>query len=104
AAASPEELRDTALRAGRMAASGVPVAAFIPSMLGLPLDEPAFEGRSLRRVSCGGEAMPVELPARFFDRFSGELLNFYGPTETAVDAAFWSCVPEDSRRRSVPIG
>lgn len=48
--------------------------------------------------------MPVELPARFFARLSGELLNFYGPTETAVDAAFWSCVPEDSRRRNVPIG
>src|SRR5262249_52076286 len=68
-------------------------------------EEPALAGCRLRRVSCGGEAMPSALPPRFFARLDAELHNFYGPTETAVDATFRACRGADGQAgRPVPIG
>ncbi|RLS91569.1 MAG: alpha/beta fold hydrolase [Planctomycetota bacterium] len=43
--------------------------------------------RSLRCVAVGGEAMPIPLPAAFYQRFSQHgthLYNAYGPTETSI--------------------
>ena len=99
------EQQDTERLAERITRRGVTIVDFVPSMLRWLLDEAALEGCRLRRVSCGGEAMPADLPRRFFGRLSAQLHNFYGPTETAVDATFRRCGPEDSKRRGiVPIG
>ncbi|NJN68213.1 MAG: AMP-binding protein, partial [Chloroflexaceae bacterium] len=77
---------------------------FVPSMLQLFLQEPGVEGcRSLRRVICSGEALPMDLQQRCFARLGAELHNLYGPTEAAVDVTWWPCQREDPRR-SVPIG
>lgn len=77
----------------------------VPSLLRVLLEDERFgECRSLRQVFVGGEAMPVELPARFFSQSSAELYNFYGPTETTIDATWWKCSPDDGARRSIPIG
>src|SRR5262249_40620422 len=58
---------------------------------------------SLRHLFCGGEAMRAELQEQFFGKFNAELHNVYGPTETAVDAACWTCERKDGRQ-VIPIG
>jgi acyl-coenzyme A synthetase/AMP-(fatty) acid ligase/acyl carrier protein len=57
----------------------------------------------LRRVTTGGEVLPLELQDRFFSRLHAGLHNGYGPTEATISATFWTCEPE-SDRRTVPIG
>src|SRR5437764_8121120 len=73
-------------------------------MLQVFLEEPKLaECRSIKRVICSGEALPVELQDRFFARLGAELHNLYGPTEAAVDVTFWAC-ERQSKQPSVPIG
>jgi amino acid adenylation domain-containing protein len=77
---------------------------FVPSMLRAFLDTPGVERcDSLRRVICSGEALPLDLEKRFFERLGAQLHNLYGPTEAAVDVTAWACKP-DLARSSVPIG
>jgi amino acid adenylation domain-containing protein len=82
----------------------VTIVGFVPSMLELLLDEPV-ETRfaSLRRVLSGAEALPLRTMRRFLLRCDAELYNFYGPTESTIDATFWKCAPEEGRT-TVPIG
>jgi amino acid adenylation domain-containing protein/non-ribosomal peptide synthase protein (TIGR01720 family) len=76
----------------------------VPSMLRLVLEEPMFTAcTSLRHAFCGGEALPMELVERFSALSSATLGNFYGPTETTIDATFWHCTPED-HQHTAPIG
>ncbi|KAF0243868.1 MAG: non-ribosomal peptide synthase/amino acid adenylation enzyme, partial [bacterium] len=77
---------------------------FVPSMLKVFLEEEHLEHcKSLQRVFCGGEAMPVELEEQFFSKLQAELNNTYGPTETSVNATVWNCNPTSKKQR-VPIG
>ena len=77
---------------------------FVPSMLRIFLEADGIERcTSLSRVICSGEALPVDLETRFFERVDAELHNLYGPTEAAVDVTYWQCGP-NSGRSSVPIG
>jgi amino acid adenylation domain-containing protein len=66
---------------------------FVPSMLSAFLDSHGLErGLGLRRVICGGEKMSQELIRRFFDCLPGvDLHHSYGPTETSIAAAEWTC-------------
>jgi amino acid adenylation domain-containing protein len=82
----------------------VTIVGFVPSMLELLLDEPV-ETRfaSLKRVLSGAEALPLRTVRRFLLRCDAELYNFYGPTESTIDATFWKCALEDGRG-AVPIG
>jgi amino acid adenylation domain-containing protein len=82
----------------------ITIVGFVPSMLELLLEEPV-ETRfaSLKRVLSGAEALPVRTMRRFLLRCDAELYNFYGPTESTIDATFWRCAPEDGRG-AVPIG
>ncbi len=84
---------------------GITVLQFVPSLLGLFLDERDVSScRSLRRVVCGGAPLTTALRDRFFERFEKVVLvNGYGPTETCIDAVTWTCERED-RREVVPIG
>jgi amino acid adenylation domain-containing protein/thioester reductase-like protein len=103
--ARPGGHRDPTYLAGLIAAQGVTILHFVPSML------PAFlaadgldQVRSLRQVVCSGEALGWELQQQFVARFPGVALhNLYGPTEAAVDVTDWPCDPDDPRR-VVPIG
>jgi hypothetical protein len=74
-------------------------------MLQLFLEEPLLgQGTTLRQVMCSGEALPLELQRRFFERLPGPALhNLYGPTEAAVDVSAWACEREEPRG-AVPIG
>jgi amino acid adenylation domain-containing protein len=82
----------------------VTVLDLVPSLLAALLDDPRFaECDTLRRVTCGGEAMPAELLRRLLLRHRGvEFHNMYGPTEATVSATCWTCAgpPPDP----VPIG
>jgi amino acid adenylation domain-containing protein len=78
---------------------------FVPSMLQAFLAEERVEEKcgSLRRIICSGEALPVELVERTFERLAAEVENLYGPTEAAVDVTRWGC-QRGVKETSVPIG
>lgn len=77
---------------------------FVPSMLGLFLEEPTSSvARGLRRVVCSGEALSPALQKRFQERLNVPLFNLYGPTEAAIDVTWWNCA-EQRNPRVVPIG
>uniref|UniRef100_UPI000B03B323 non-ribosomal peptide synthetase n=1 Tax=Rhodococcus marinonascens TaxID=38311 RepID=UPI000B03B323 len=83
----------------------VTILEFVPSMLALFLaaDSVLALPASLRYVSVGGEALPSEMAARFFDRTDAVLDNTYGPTEATVTATVFGCLPQ-AQAGSIPIG
>ncbi len=77
---------------------------FVPSMLDGFLEAREVSAcTSLKRVICSGEALPVTVVQRFFNRLDSELHNLYGPTEAAVDVTYWAC-PRAGTGSTVPIG
>ncbi len=55
----------------------------------------------LKKIFVGGEALPASLVATLRQSFTGDLLNMYGPTETAI----WSTVYRVQEQQSnIPIG
>jgi amino acid adenylation domain-containing protein len=82
----------------------ITVLQLVPSLLRAFLNAPAFmKCRSLRHVFCGGEPMPDDLPGRFYAMLPASLHNMYGPTETTIDALYFS-IPRDWTVGTVPIG
>jgi amino acid adenylation domain-containing protein/non-ribosomal peptide synthase protein (TIGR01720 family) len=84
----------------------VTVLQVVPAVLRLLLDEPGFVMcRSLRYVFAGGEALPVEAEIKLSEQLpAARLVNLYGPTETCIDATFWTCTEQQSTTSIVPIG
>nr|AXN93624.1 PuwG [Symplocastrum muelleri NIVA-CYA 644] len=82
----------------------VTILQLVPSLLQILLESKEFENcTSLRRIFCGGEALPVELVKRCQEKLNTQLHNLYGPTEATIDATFFTCqtnLPE----KIVPIG
>ncbi|MFL6196819.1 MAG: amino acid adenylation domain-containing protein [Thermoanaerobaculia bacterium] len=105
--ARPGGHQDPAYLVDTIEREGVTTVHFVPSMLRAFLGAPGLERcASLRRVVCGGEALPPDLERRFFARFGAggpELYNLYGPTEAAVEVTWWRCAP-DRPEAPVPIG
>jgi amino acid adenylation domain-containing protein len=102
--ARPDGHKDPAYLVQLIAEQQITTLHFVPSMLRVFLEEPEVERcDSLRHVMCSGEALPVDLQNRFFERLNAKLHNLYGPTEAAVDVTYWQCQPE-ADQRSVPIG
>nr|UBH04475.1 NosC [Desmonostoc muscorum CCALA 125] len=102
--AKPGGHQDSAYLVNLILEQQVTIVHFVPSMLQVFLEEPSLENcRSLKRVICSGEALPVELQERFFARLECELHNLYGPTEAAIDVTYWQCFL-DGNFRTVPIG
>ncbi len=93
-----------------IAVHGVTILQTVPSLLALLCDRPRLQEhcRSLRRVICGGETLTTDIASRFERQLGAphgpRLLNFYGPTEAAVDASWWPCQPGDASERGMPIG
>ncbi|MBN4003641.1 non-ribosomal peptide synthetase [Nostoc sp. LPT] len=78
---------------------------FVPSMLQVFVETEGLEKcQSLVRVIVSGEALPVQLQQRFFNRLDAQLHNLYGPTEAAVDVTFWQCQDRVNNQKTVPIG
>ncbi|MBE8998848.1 non-ribosomal peptide synthase/polyketide synthase [Nostoc sp. LEGE 12447] len=102
--AKPGGHKDSAYLVNLILEQQVTHVHFVPSMLQVFLEEQNLENcRSLKRVICSGEALPVELQERFFARLECELHNLYGPTEAAIDVTYWQCFP-NGNLRTVPIG
>ncbi|HYS04987.1 MAG TPA: amino acid adenylation domain-containing protein [Candidatus Dormibacteraeota bacterium] len=100
--ARPGAHQDPGSLAGLIADQSVTVLQMVPTGLRALLDEPGLERcRSLRRVFCGGEALPADLVERFFERLDAELVNLYGPTEACIDSTSWVCRRGE---RAIPIG
>ncbi|MEO1085529.1 MAG: MupA/Atu3671 family FMN-dependent luciferase-like monooxygenase, partial [Acidobacteriota bacterium] len=107
-----KEAMDRAQRAGRAAAHSFEVQArrhrptllqCTPSTLrGLFHHRGTVDASSsLRKVLLGGEALPVDLARRVHEALPAELVNMYGPTETAIWSATW---PVTETEGTVPIG
>ena len=94
----PERLIETIVR------HGVTTLHFVPSMLQAFIHEQGVEVcRSLARIVCSGEALPLEAQEQVFARLpQAGLYNLYGPTEAAIDVTHWTC--RDEGALAVPIG
>lgn len=57
----------------------------------------------LRYIIFGGEALTSELIHRWRNRFSGAIINIYGPTETTLAKTFYH-VPQNPREGIQPLG
>ena len=102
--ARPEGHKDPSYLCELIQRQKITTLHFVPSMLRIFLEAEGVEAcSSLRRVICSGEALPLEVQDRFFERLQAELHNLYGPTEAAVDVTYWACIPNYSRS-IVPIG
>ncbi|MDB4951422.1 MAG: putative non ribosomal peptide synthetase protein, partial [Gemmatimonadetes bacterium] len=84
---------------------GITTVNLVPSLLQVLLDAPGVENlHGLRRVLCGGEALPGALLERFHAALPGvELHNLYGPSEAATAVTSPRCRVEPGRA-GVPIG
>jgi amino acid adenylation domain-containing protein/non-ribosomal peptide synthase protein (TIGR01720 family) len=104
--ARPGGHQDTAYLTELMARQEVTVLQLVPSLLPALLEEPGLAACSrLRRLFCGGEALPAELARRLLAVRELELINLYGPTETAIDATFWRHQPAAAAPQPIlPIG
>ena len=102
--AKPGGHKDSAYLVKLITEQQITTLHFVPSMLQVFVEEQGLEKcLCLKRVICSGEALPVDLQTRFFERLECQLHNLYGPTEAAVDVTFWECQP-DKNLISVPIG
>jgi len=103
--AKPDGHRDAAYLVRTIAEQGITqIVHVVPSMLQSWLAEPGFRDcAALRRVTCGGEALPYDLAQRFLNTVDVELWNEYGPAESAVTATFTQC-KRGAPGPSIPIG
>jgi amino acid adenylation domain-containing protein len=103
--AQPEGHKNPAYVAELIERERITVCHFVPSMMGLFLQQPELPPcRSLRHVFASGEALSYAVTELFRERLPGARLhNLYGPTEASVDVSWWPCLP-DPQRQLVPIG
>ncbi|WP_343574197.1 amino acid adenylation domain-containing protein [Mycobacterium sp.] len=103
--AKPDGHRDAAYLVQTIAEQGITqIVHVVPSMLQSWLGEPGLNDCvTLRRVTCGGEALPYDLAQRFLNTVDVELWNEYGPAECAVTATYAHC-QRGAPGPSIPIG
>lgn len=102
--AQPGGHADSVYLVRTIAEQEITILQVVPTLLWLLLAEPGIRDcRSLRRVFCGGEPLPVDLQERFFASLNAELCNLYGPTEASIDTTFWLCQPQMGQH-TIPIG
>jgi amino acid adenylation domain-containing protein len=81
--------------------------AVVPSLMRAMVEEPGLEAcTSLRRVVCGGEALPWSVLRRFCARLDVEFVNFHGLTETTAATMYWTASSAGGvgQSETVPIG
>jgi amino acid adenylation domain-containing protein len=95
---------DGAYLARLLAAEGVTLAHFVPSMLQAFMATPGLgRGGGLRHLLSSGEALSWELQERCLARLDAVLYNLCGATECSVGSTCWKC-EGGGARRAVPIG
>jgi amino acid adenylation domain-containing protein len=96
--ARPGGHRDSRYLVEEVARRRITVLQLVPSMLRALLAEPDLAPcAGLRRLFCGGEALPLELQRLAFSRLGCELHNLYGPTEASIDVCSWPCRRDDEQ-------
>ncbi|MEC3919456.1 non-ribosomal peptide synthase/polyketide synthase [Nocardia sp. CDC160] len=101
--ATPDGHRDPRYIAETIAAHGVTLTDFVPSMLAVfAAHARAGELDSLREVFVIGEALPPETVTAFWAVSDAGVHNLYGPTEAAVSVTFREAHRSDVL--TVPIG
>ena len=102
--APPDAHRDPAELARVVERERITVLQVVPSLLGAMLEAGGLERcGTLRRLFCGGEALPVEMAARAAEATGAEVVNLYGPTEVCIDAIF-HVFARGEAGATVPIG
>jgi amino acid adenylation domain-containing protein len=103
--ARPDGHQDPSYLARAIAEHGVTILQLVPSMLRVFLEQEGVSEscRTLKRMFCGGEALAADLRDRFYSLLDGDLINLYGPTESAIDAACNPC-RRDDREPVVTLG
>ncbi|GAB3357834.1 amino acid adenylation domain-containing protein [Lysobacter tyrosinilyticus] len=103
--AAPERQLDMPYLAALIVQEQVTLLNCVPSLLRGLLSEPSLVAGRLRYVACGGEAMTAELARRLRAVVPRVRLgNYYGPTETTLNATYFE-VPHDlASDVMVPIG
>ncbi|HEX2188170.1 MAG TPA: amino acid adenylation domain-containing protein, partial [Longimicrobiaceae bacterium] len=87
--AAPGAHRDPPALLREVEEEGITVLQVVPTLLRGLLEACGGERRTgLRRLFCGGEALPAELAARAAAALGAEVVNLYGPTEACIDATF----------------
>ncbi|OSC38582.1 non-ribosomal peptide synthetase [Mycobacterium decipiens] len=100
----PGGLTDIGYLTALLRDEGITAMHFVPSLLGLFLSLPGVnQWRTLQRVPIGGEPLPGEVADKFHATFDALLHNFYGPTETVINASRYK-VEGPQGTRIVPIG
>ncbi|GAA3667201.1 hypothetical protein GCM10022267_62070 [Lentzea roselyniae] len=95
--AKPQGHKDPSYLAELIERERVTTAQFVPSALRVFLDAGAPPA-SLRRIVCGGEALPSDLAGA-----APHVHNVYGPTETTVQVTRWDA-SGGAGTATVPIG
>jgi amino acid adenylation domain-containing protein len=102
--AQPGMHRDVGYLAREIQESEITILQVVPSVLRLLLEEPQFKNcKTLKRLFCGGEALPTDLVNHATSLLDFTLINLYGPTEATIDSTFWIC-PSQQKVSIVPIG
>ena len=103
--APPGAQRDTEQIAQQLRDQAVTVLQMVPSGYRALLQEPSFGPGRLRYLISGGEALDETLARDLAARLPGATLgNFYGPTETSIDATFCEWPAQGFGATRVPIG
>ncbi len=89
---APAGMLESSALLSYMTAHSVSCAYFVPSQLGVLVQERRLsECRSLRYVISGGEKLPLGVMREFQELSRAELHHSYGPTETSIAATEWTC-------------
>ncbi|MBN1993219.1 MAG: amino acid adenylation domain-containing protein [Anaerolineae bacterium] len=102
--AQPDGHKDSHYLVKVIMEQGITTLQLVPSLLGVLLEERDFKKcRSLKYVIPGGEPLPLEFIKKFYQQFSIDLYNTYGPTEATIDATFWLC-DRELKQNAAAIG
>ena len=104
--AKPEGHKDPEYLQELIQASEISIMHFVPSMLGLFLEELNPEYcKSLRHIVCSGEALPAAMVEDFKRKLPWvSIHNYYGPTEAAIDVTAVDLTAIDTKETGVSIG
>ena len=104
--ARPEGHKDPHYLQELIAAEGVSIIHFVPSMLGIFLEELVpVKCQSLRHIICSGEALPSAVVETCKQRLPWvRIHNLYGPTEAAIDVTAVDLTEVDTATDGVSIG
>lgn len=103
--ARPGGHRDAAYLADVVARRRVTLLQLVPSQLAMMLEDGALRAcTELRRIVCGGEALPITLlEALMREMPHVAVANLYGPTEATVYSTYWD-LDRAHFDGTVPIG